>query len=291
MKKYLALALATPFVFAACSPDKGSSASNSGGGSNTPSDLTISSANSAVIINRGLSEFATTDDFLSNPIDGLSGFLLTGFDSDNEKSFSRTIATRMQEAVNCDSGSATVTSNFTDVETSPPPATGNSSFEANYNNCTFSSSGEGFSFLMKIDGKMSASLGWTGYDSIEGSFDTFDLAYDIDQFTFDMDINGTSMSFEMDFSTTLAFNDPNASYSFTGSFAIDEAGEGFIDVQTLNPIVMNINNAHPTSGKVVMNGGGNTSISYTVVTNGISVSVNGGAADLYTWDEIDELEE
>jgi hypothetical protein len=144
---------------------------------------------------------------------------------------------------------------------------------------------------MTIDGEMSASLNWTGYvDGNPGQFDTFNMAYDVDEFSFVLDINGEKSSFEIDFEASLSFDDPTASYSYSGSFEIEEAGDGFVDVRTINPIVMNINNTRPTSGKVIMEGGGGTSITYTVVANGIEVSVNGGQSALYEWDDIDSLE-
>jgi hypothetical protein len=287
MKKYLALALATPLIFTACSP---SSEKGSDGGSKTPSNLQINATNSEVIIRASLSEFATTDEFLSNPAESFTGLIITGDDSSTKMADPRAIVARIQETIACDTGSASVTANTADVDTAPLPASGNSSFEANYNNCTFISNAEGFNFSMAINGRISASFVWTGYTAPD-TFDTFDISYDVDKFSLAIDVNGNKNSFEIDFNTSLSFDDPNASYSFAGSFEIDEAGGGFVDVQTVNPILMDINNTRPSSGKVVMNGAGNSSISYTVVANGIEVSVNGGQAKLHTWADIDALEE
>lgn len=287
MNKYLALALATPLALTACSPDSG----GGDGDSSASGDLVIDSTNREVIINQSLSQFATTDELLTNPADGFSDFLITGDDSSSRTADPRAIIARIQETIACDTGSASVTANTADVDSEPLPASGSASFEAIYYSCTFESSDENFSFLMTIDGEMSASLNWTGYvDGNPGQFDTFNMAYDVDEFSFVLDINGEKSSFEIDFEASLSFDDPTASYSYSGSFEIEEAGDGFVDVRTINPIVMNINNTRPTSGKVIMEGGGGTSITYTVVANGIEVSVNGGQSALYEWDDIDSLE-
>lgn len=286
MNKYLALALATPLALTACSPDSG----GGDGDSNASGDLVISSTNREVIINQSLSQFATTDELLTNPADGFSDFLITGDDSSSRTADPRAIIARIQETIACDTGSASVTANTANVDSEPLPASGSASFEANYNNCTFSSSEEGFNFLMTIDGGMSASLEWTGYvDGDPGQFDTFNMAYDVDEFSFVLDINGEKSSFEIDFEASLSFDNPTASYSYSGSFEIDEAGDGSIGVRTIDPIVMEIN-ARPKSGKVIMEGGGGTSITYTVEADGIDVSVNGGQAKLYVWSDIDSLE-
>jgi len=93
MNKYLALALATPLALTACSPDSG----GGDGDSSASGDLVIDSTNREVIINQSLSQFATTDELLTNPADGFSDFLITGDDSSSRTADPRAIIARIQE--------------------------------------------------------------------------------------------------------------------------------------------------------------------------------------------------
>lgn len=282
MRKYW-FATILPLALVACSPE--SDSNGDGDDENNSSQLVIDSENKDLLVNQALSDFAVQDSF-DDPFTEFSDLLIDGGDTGSRSS----ISARLQESVNCDSGSASVTANTSDIDTQPFPPNGNASFDASYNNCNFSESGQGYTFSMTIDGSMAASLDWTGYDSGSKDFDTYNMVIDIDDFSFVMNSNGQEFSFEMDFDASFALDNSIATYSYSGSFGIDDAGNGKVSIETLTPFVVDTSSSsYPTSGEALMNGGNGTSIRYTVVSNGIEVSVNGGQAELYEWSEIENM--
>lgn len=279
MNKWLVLPI-LPFTLMACAPD-----SDGGGDANQGSKLVIDANNKDAMIQQALPRVAIDDTF-DDPFTEFQGFLLTGDDAS-----SKSLSARAQDSVNCDSGSATVTANTADIDASVTPENGSASFSASYNSCVFSSTSPDFSFSMTIDGSISANLEWTGYQSGSEEFDTVSMDVDIDNFSYLINMNGEEAAFEMDFAASMSFDDPIATYSYSGTFGVDGAGEGVVSISTVSPMTVDTSQvpAYPSSGEVVMNGGNGSSIRYTVVPDGVEVSVNGGQAELYTWKEIETM--
>lgn len=287
------LVLALSFLLVACSPDSDNSESNgddgngdsgSGNGS-TSGSLVITAENQDAIITRTMRDFATDDD-VKDPFQTFSGTLVT-----NDRSGSKTLVDRVTETIHCDSGTASVTTEGDDIGTGTEPSSGASSFNATYNDCMISSSGEGFSMSMHMNGSMAANMEWTGYEAASNTFDTFALTITMDNFYFSMTQNGETTTMEQDFSMTMELAGNTITQTFSGTTAMEDLGDGHLAVETTTPITINYddNPAYPTSGEVIVSGGDGTSIKYTVVAGGVEVAVNGGQAELYTWTEIENM--
>lgn len=278
--KYRLLSLCLPFALIACSPDDGE------GGDSSSDPLVIDESNKSMLIDTALGNFSGEGSY-DDPFSGFSGLLIddpTGSSSGQ----SRSLSERASETVNCHSGSASVTTSGFDVGSGTPPADGSASFSANYNDCNFSESNETYSFSMTIDGSISADLQWTGYDSGTDSFDSYSMSMNIDDFSFVMNSNGDEVSFAMDFESSVSkpAGSNTVTYSYDGTFGVPP--EGYVEIDTITPITVDLSlpEPKPISGEVVFRGDNNTSIRYTVVSNGIEVSVNEGPGEVKEWDEI-----
>lgn len=287
------LVLALSFLLVACSPDSdnsedsgdvGNGDSGNGNGS-TSGSLVITAENQDAIITRTVRDFATNDD-VKDPFKTFSGTLVT-----NDTVGSKTLMDRVTETIHCDSGTASVTTEGNDVGTGSEPINGSSSFNATYNDCMISSAAESFSMSMHMNGSMAASMEWTGYEAASNTFDTFALTITMDSFYFSIDQNGETTTMEQDFSMAMELAGNTITQTFSGTTAMEDLGDGYLAVETATPITINYDDspAYPTSGEVIVSGGDDSSIKYTVVAGGIEVTVNGGQARLYTWSEIENM--
>lgn len=287
MKNLLFLAMAAPFVLMGCN----SSSSGGGGGgsfSKTPS-LQISNANRAMV-----------DEIAIGGVVGLeSGYADLLFDDwgdfsiDISKHASRLIDRQLAlgRSINesykydCDSGSEEFKVTGTGIsEEGSISASGNLTFEMKANNCVE----EWGSYRDVSNGTVRFTLSWTGYNDASETFSSLNFTVRAINSSFYEYFDGELEYFE-EFDGELSSTLSGANYTntldmfFRGS---ELDGEG-VTVETLSSITGSIEDERPTAGQWIVRGGGGTTARYTIVPNGIEVSVNEGQAELITWAEID----
>lgn len=292
MKNLLILAIATPFVLMGCnSSDGGGSGSGGGGSFSKTATLQISSENREVV-----------DEFAIGGIVGFeSGYADLLFDDsetfsvDISKHTARlmerqTVSARninMNETYDCDSGTeeySTTATGFT--EEGDISASGNLTFSIKSNNCREEWWDEGDYDIS--NGTVQFTISWTGYNDVDDSFSSLDFAIKATNSSFYEYLDGELYYFE-EFDGEMKSSLSGTNYTntmdifFRGS---DLDGEG-VTVETLSAITGSTDDSHPSAGQWIVRGGGGTTAKYTIVSNGIEVSVNDGQADLVTWEYID----
>ena len=290
MTKWI-LALALPMALIGCSPDdnNGDDGGGSGGGGNdTTGTATITDSNAQAMVERTLPNFDLSDT-VNDPFDEFSNMLITGPD---DRDAGRTgLSARLQDSVACDTGSASVTTSGQDIGSGTPPADGSASFEVRYNDCVISQSSQSAQISMHMNGTISADFSWTGYDSGMNTFSSYSIDLSMDKLYMEMAINGQSTVLEADYTMKYSLNGTTLTHEFQGSAGFGDLTDGSVSVRTTTPITVDTSTvpARPQSGEIVLNGGNGTSITLTVVANGVEVSVNGGQAELYTWSEVESM--
>lgn len=281
-KMYLAV---LPFLLAACSPDstKPRAGQETDGYGSVFGSMPIHEDNQDALVAKTIVSLAIDDD-LRDPFGSYTSKLFT-HDSTNGKPLSALVP----RAVHCDSGSAAITTSGEDIGTGIEPVDGFSSFTARYNDCVLTSRTDGGTQISThIDGTLEASIEWSGYRGDGNTFDSYILKVLKSSFYMSSDHNGARFAMESDTSSVLELSDNTVTLSYTGTEKLEDLGDGNLAVESITPVTAHysVTPAHPFSGEVLVSGGGDSSIRYTVVSGGVEVSVNGGQAALYPWAEI-----
>lgn len=282
VKMYLAV---LPFLLAACSPDnsKNRAGQETDGYGSSFGSMLIHENNQDAVVAKTIVSLAIDDD-LRNPFGSYTSKLFT-HDSTNGKPLSALVS----RAVHCDSGSATITTSGEDIGTGIEPVNGSSSFSARYNDCMLTSRTDGGAQISThIDGTLEASIEWTGYQGDGNTFDSYILKVSKSSFYISSNHNGASFAMESDTSSVLELSGDTVTLTYTGTEKPEGLGDGNLAVESITPVAAHydVMPAHPFSGEVLVSGGGDSSVRYTVVSGGVEVSVNGSQAALYPWAEI-----
>lgn len=212
---------------------------------------------------------------LTNTAEGFTSF-------DDLLSYStpeRSLQTRATESAtfDCDvSGSMTLSATVPDayLDADEMPASGQLSISTTFNNCD-----DGWE---TTDGGMSVSMSWSGYNDAEESFASLTVGIDFD----DLQVNEDSESSKLDGEMDLSIGSTAMSFSWDLYAAGTEFGGQALRTRTVQAISIGLDDQYPSSGLIRVEGADDTYAEAKVVANGYEISVNGGQATLYTWDEI-----
>lgn len=288
MKNLLILALAAPLALVGCN-----SSDNGGGGggsfNKTPS-LQISNENREVIdefaiggvvgLESGYADFLFDDDWgdFSVNISKHAARLM-----DRQPISGRNISESFK--YDCDTGSEEFSVTGSGIsEEGDISANGNLTIEMKSNNCV-----EEFGGYRDVsNGTMRFTISWTGYNDGSNTFSSLNFTIRAINSSWYEYFDGDLEYFE-EFDGELSSSLSGVNYTNTLDMffrGTDLDGEG-VKVETLTNITGSIEDERPTAGQWIVRGGGGTTARYTIVPNGIEVSVNDGQAELITWAEID----
>lgn len=137
------------------------------------------------------------------------------------------------------------------------------------------------------DGLISISMSWSGYDGSE-SFDSLSLDMTFNNYTSKSYYSDGSLdsSESIHGSMDMSLNNDETSASLGLSISSSEIDNKVINIETTSPIKQRSSDYYPYTGTMVVSGGDNTKVTYTVVSNGVEVSLNGGQAELITWSDM-----
>ncbi|WP_189607974.1 hypothetical protein [Saccharospirillum salsuginis] len=195
----------------------------------------------------------------------------------------REIAARFNESETeaCfDSGSVTYSASGSGINenTGEMQSSGSMKVSMDFNQCKST-----YSF---DDGLISISMSWSGYDGYN-SFDTLSLNITFNDYTsksyYGDGSLDTSESIHGYMDMSLANDETSASLGL--SISSSEIDNKVINIETTSPIKQR-GSDYPYTGTIVVTGGDNTTVTYTVVSNGVEVSLNGGQAELITWSDM-----
>jgi len=137
------------------------------------------------------------------------------------------------------------------------------------------------------DGLISMSMTWSGYNGYD-SFDSLSLNLTFNDYISKSYYGDGSLDSSelihgyMD----MSLNNDVTSASLGLSITSSEIDNKVINIETTSPIKQRSSDDYPYTGAMVVSGGDSTKVSYTVVSNGVEVSLNGGQAELITWSDM-----
>lgn len=291
MKNLLILALAAPLALVGCNSSDSSSGGGGGSFSKTPT-LEISAENRAMI-----------DEFAIEGVIGLeTGYTEFLFDDwgDFSVNISKATARLMERQpviagrninesykYDCDSGSEEfkVTGSGINDE-GEISSSGNITIEMISRNCREEWWEDEYDIT---NGTLRFTISWSGYNSATESFSSLEFAIRAINSSYYEYFQGELDYFEeFDGEIKSTLSGSNYSNTMDVFFRGSELDGKGIKAETLTAITGSIDNDHPSAGQWIIRGGGGTTARYTVVANGIEVSVNDGQAELLTWEYIDD---
>lgn len=283
MKRLILAAAMVPAILVGCndSSNGGSSGNDSLG---TPS-FVINSSNRAQVdqVAGSTAMESSTQTYISG--DG-SRSLLTGSSFVAGKIREISSRTEATGEISCASGSGSMEGSVTGVgENGEAEANGSMSVVLTYDNCTQdSSSGDNTTH----DGKQGLDIEWTGYNDSTGQFESLSVTASFENY-YNKTVVGGAVESEstVDGSLTLSANKTEYRASFSLAMSSPEIDDKVIMMETTADIVRGVSDTYPTSGEIVVTGGEDTKAVYSVVANGVEVSLNGGQKELVSWSEIE----
>ncbi len=187
----------------------------------------------------------------------------------------------------CTSGSGTNTGTVTgiDEDTGEIEASGSISAESTYEDCKLESS-TGYYFLQ--DGTVNMDIEWSGYSAASETFESLSVSVGFETYySQEVAAGDTVAESTIDGRLTQSANSTEYRASFDISMSAPEIDNKVIAMETTSDIVQGVSDTYPTSGAFIVHGGEGTQAVYTIVANGIEVSLNGEQAELITWAEIE----
>ncbi|GGX52789.1 hypothetical protein [Saccharospirillum salsuginis] len=173
-------------------------------------------------------------------------------------------------------------SNDFDTSTNAFQASGQSSLGVIYEACNMRLSSDNY---ILFDGVLSYQMTWDGYSTAEDSVDNLLMTHRFDSVSF-TNVNGdeTEDSFIAGWTETKL--DPLKTVQ-TMSLIVSESSldDQYVKLETTTDIVYNHGDGYPSTGAVSVTGGNDTHAEYTIVANGVEVSVNGAQPVLVTWSD------
>lgn len=187
----------------------------------------------------------------------------------------------------CDSGSFSYSINGDGVNDDGSFSTnGDVSISLTANNCR-SDYGNGWYDLE--NGEASISLNWSGYNGYD-TFDSLTAMVLFDDFSYEeYDDIGLINYEEIDGGVKASISGNESSVEIALSTSSSDLNNQIITIETTTPLKQRLSDYYPYQGVVRVNGGNGTSVVYTVVSEGVEVSLNGGQPELVTWSEIEQL--
>lgn len=259
-----------------------------GGGSGGSGELNVSLKTPTFVIdaeNRSTVDGMVADSALSATASDFAAF-------DSSRSLERSvfrsasgIELRNTESASfdCDGGgSYTISVSGSGISDDELSASGNATIKLIANNCITS-----FGTWEDVeDGTTELSMTWSGYDGFD-SFDSLSVSVRFDEVTYQEYEDGVlyySESIDGAISASISGNESRVQIALSGTSS--DLNNQTITMETTTPIKQRLSDDYPYQGVVEVKGGGGTSVVYTVVANGVEISLNGGQPALVTWNEI-----
>lgn len=199
----------------------------------------------------------------------------------------RTFASRATtEAIECSDGSGTVSGSVTGVdENGEAEASGSISIDMSYDECKQATSSDNY---VLHDGSQGLDIEWSGYNASMDVFESLSVTASFDTYHNETVVDGeVENDSTVEGSLTLSATQTEYRASFSLAMSSSEIDNKVIAMETTADIVRGVSDTYPTSGVIVVTGGEDTQAVYTIVANGIEVSLNGGQAELIAWSEIE----
>lgn len=259
-----------------------------GGGSGGSGELNVSLKTPTFVIdseNRGTVDGMVTDMTLSETATDFAG--LDSTRSLDRSAFRSTgdISLRNTESISeacSDGGNYTLSFNGSGITEEGMSASGNATISIISNNCT-AINGD----TKEVeDGTTKLEMTWSGYDGFE-SFDSLTVTVRFDDVTYQeyfSDVLEYSDIIDGAVSASITGNESRVQIALSGTSS--ELNNQTITMETTTPIKQRLSDMYPYQGVVEVKGGGGTSVVYTVVANGVEISLNGGQPVLVLWSDI-----
>jgi len=184
----------------------------------------------------------------------------------------------------CDEGLITLAFESEDFNESTGAfeASGQYSAEMIYDECLMQESSDHYN---ELNGVMSYQMDWSGYSTAENRVENLLITYSFENYT-NRQIDGedtdyTFISGWIDTKSTplTLITSMNV---VLGSSRLDNQ---YVRLESSADITYNPGDAYPSTGAVSVTGGNDTYAEYTIVPNGVEVSVNGAQPILVTWSD------
>lgn len=162
-------------------------------------------------------------------------------------------------------------------------SSGNATISIINNSCTTINGGSYEDFE---DGTTKLTMTWSGYDGYD-KFDSLTVAVRFDDVTYEEYYSGEldiSEIIDGAVSASISGNESRVQIALSGTSL--ELNNQTITIETTKAIKQRLSDLYPYEGVIEVKGGGGTSVVYTVVANGVEVSLNGGQPALVLWNEI-----
>ncbi|EAR07359.1 hypothetical protein [Reinekea blandensis] len=185
------------------------------------------------------------------------------------------IQSRASQSVTLDcspSGTMTLSATVPDsyANTGDLPTSGQMSVSTTFNNCD-----DGWEVT---DGGMSVSMSWSGYNESNDTYNSLTVGIDFDDFKVTADGETSKIDGGLDISTG------STSQSVSWDLYSQFNGQT-LRTSTPQAISIGLNDTYPSAGVIRVEGADDTFAEAKIVPNGYEVTVNGGQATLYTWDQ------
>ncbi len=193
------------------------------------------------------------------------------------------------EEIDCTTGSGTASGTVTGIdENGEAEPDGSMSVTMTYETCTQEESEDDYS---AYHGTVNLDIDWTGFNVSTETFDSLSMTASFDNYHEKVVVGGEVESEStVDGSLTLSATQLEYRASFSLVMSSPEIDNKVIAMETTSDIVRGVSDTYPTSGEIVVTGGEDTQAVYTIVSNGVEVSLNGAQAELITWSEIESGE-
>ncbi len=200
----------------------------------------------------------------------------------------RDIAARFNETetINCSSGSITINVSGSGIDENTGDMSSSGSLKMTFDVADCSESTYDGSF--SEDGVIGISMSWAGYDGYD-SFDSLSLSFTFNEYvSTSFDGNGSEIARELVHgSMSASLSNDETSMSMGLSLSSSEIDNKIINIETSSAIKQRNSDYYPYTGTLIVSGGNDTKVTYTIVANGVEVSLNGGQAELISWSEMD----
>lgn len=162
-------------------------------------------------------------------------------------------------------------------------SSGSASISLTSNNCTYDV-GSGYEVE---NGGMSISLSWSGYNGND-TFNSIAATVLFDELSYEEYGSGGGLIYSdsVDGGIKASIANNESSVQIALSLSSSDINNQVITIETTTTVKQRVSDFYPYQGVVEVKGGNGTSIVYTVVANGVEVSLNGGQPELVAWDEI-----
>lgn len=190
------------------------------------------------------------------------------------------------ETEECDSGTVswTLVADGFAIGSDQSSSQGNLSMSTAFNDCRLDVDNGDYS-LQK--GRMALAMNWTGMEADGSDYETFNAKIGYSGYSFQNVAGGASETHTMDGAMTIAADQKVSRLAIALALSSTATGGEAITLETTSDLVHSHSDTYPSSGTLVVSGSKGTQIVYTVVPNGVEVSLNDGQAELIPWSELD----